>query len=213
MRLSPETGKRDCLVLDFAGNLERFGPIDQIRVKSKNRKPGELLEPKAPTKICPLCRLMVPISVSECPCGHIFPVTAPHEAEASVAPVLSQANNLVPAVHAVSDVTYSPHIKEGKPTSMKVTYRCGHLLFREWVCFEHKGYPRTKAETWWSVHGGQLSAPATVEQAIARQSEFLVPKEVWVRRTDDFFTVIAVEFYPRLDPTRPMPVDPDALPF
>jgi DNA repair protein RadD len=33
-RLSPETGKTNCLVLDFGGNAERFGPIDQA-VESK----------------------------------------------------------------------------------------------------------------------------------------------------------------------------------
>ena len=29
LRLSPETGKRDCLVLDFSGNIDRLGPVDQ----------------------------------------------------------------------------------------------------------------------------------------------------------------------------------------
>ena len=38
-RLSPETGKTECLVLDYGRNIERHGPIDMIKVK----EPGKFL--------------------------------------------------------------------------------------------------------------------------------------------------------------------------
>ncbi len=36
-RLSPDTGKTDCLVLDYGGNIERHGPVNRIRAK-RSRK-------------------------------------------------------------------------------------------------------------------------------------------------------------------------------
>ena len=41
-------GKDDCLVLDFAGNVRRFGPVDDPRIATKGGGNGE-----APTKTCP----------------------------------------------------------------------------------------------------------------------------------------------------------------
>ena len=33
---------------------------------------------------------------------------------------------------------------------MRVDYKvCGQAVKSEWVCFEHKGYPRQKAVQWW----------------------------------------------------------------
>src|SRR5882672_2913528 len=62
MRLSPETGKKNCLVLDFAGNIERHGPIDQVQVRDRPG-PGEPGVTGAPVKACPECQTIVPISV------------------------------------------------------------------------------------------------------------------------------------------------------
>lgn len=51
MRISPETQKRDCLVLDFGSNVERHGPIDAITITPMRRK-GKKVH-TAPTKQCP----------------------------------------------------------------------------------------------------------------------------------------------------------------
>ena len=38
VRLSPETGKTNCIFLDYGGNLDRFGPIDLIQAPSIKKK-------------------------------------------------------------------------------------------------------------------------------------------------------------------------------
>ncbi|MCZ7600820.1 MAG: hypothetical protein M5U09_28010 [Gammaproteobacteria bacterium] len=49
---------------------------------------------------------------------------------------------------------------------MRVYYQCGFATtFSEWVCFEHTGYPRRKAEAWW-VERSNEPVPATVEEAV-----------------------------------------------
>ena len=69
-RLSPETGKAECLVLDYGKNVERFGPIDAIRITEPPS--GGNREPLA--KVCPQCRSLVPLSVMLCKeCGYQFP--------------------------------------------------------------------------------------------------------------------------------------------
>src|SRR4029453_8987128 len=53
MRLHP--GKDNCLLLDFAHNLETHGPVDAISTEyAKKNDSGK--EGRAPFKICPECR-------------------------------------------------------------------------------------------------------------------------------------------------------------
>jgi DNA repair protein RadD len=44
------SGKQNCLVLDFGGNVLRHGPVDQVKVAERDRGAGE-----APAKECPEC--------------------------------------------------------------------------------------------------------------------------------------------------------------
>lgn len=53
-RLAP--GKANCLVLDFAGNVSRHGPIDLV----EPRRPGGAGGGEAPTKVCPECESIFP---------------------------------------------------------------------------------------------------------------------------------------------------------
>ena len=68
-------GKDNCLVLDFAGNVERHGPIDRIDGR-KRKKDDE--EGVAPVKACPDCQTIVHASTRLCPtCGYAFPPPKP----------------------------------------------------------------------------------------------------------------------------------------
>lgn len=59
----------------------------------------------------------------------------------------------------------SLHSKNSRD-SLCVTYRCGVRTFREWVCLDHDGYARRKAEEWWaSRFPSDLSVP-TVKDAL-----------------------------------------------
>ena len=163
-RLSPETGKTECLVLDYGKNVERFGPIDAIRITEPPS--GGNREPLA--KVCPQCRSLVPLSVMLCKeCGYQFPrqeaERRTHEAHADNAAILSGEVTL--ETHDVTDVLFQVWTKRDAqpddPHTVRVTYRCeaegGSLYdargcnFSEWVCPEHTGYARSKFEKWWAA--------------------------------------------------------------
>jgi DNA repair protein RadD len=164
-RLHP--GKSDCLVLDFGGNILRHGPVDALEIKERGAGTGE-----APAKECPECQEVVHAATSVCPgCGFVFPppTRGQHEQEASTAGVLS--GEVTETEHAVSEVTYSVHVKrdaaEDHPRSMRVDYRIGFYDYRsEWVCFEHSGYARSKAEAWWRERSRE-PFPESAARAVA----------------------------------------------
>ena len=164
-RLHPS--KENCLVLDFAGNILRHGPVDALQVEDKAPGSGE-----PPAKECPACSAVIHAAYSVCPeCGHEFPdpQKQKHEREAATAGVLS--GEVTETEHQVDDVYFSVHHKRGAsddhPRSMRVDYRVGFNDHQsEWVCFEHTGYARQKAEAWWRRRSNE-PVPDTAEEAVA----------------------------------------------
>ncbi len=162
-RLHP--GKADCLVLDFGGNVLRHGPVDAIRISTDDRGDGE-----APAKECPQCHALIAAGYQTCPqCGHAFPEPnkQQHEAKASTEGILS--GQTTREEHRVSEATYHVHYKRNDPSApltMRVEYRVGfNRYFREWVCFDHTGYARTKAEAWWRARSVE-PVPGGTEEAV-----------------------------------------------
>ena len=182
-RLAPD--KQNCLVLDFAGNVSRHGPIDLV----EPRKPGGAGGGTAPTKVCPECESILPISVSECPdCGYEFPPPAVKIAPtASTLAILSGKRD---RWVEVTSVTYKKHTKEGKPTSLRVDYHCGIVVHKEWVCFEHQGYARLKAEGWWQRRAPSfVPIPRTIDEALNAAGGLLRPSHIFVRSNGQFTEV------------------------
>ena len=184
-------GKEDCLVLDFAGNTARHGPIDTVdgRRREKPEEPGE-----APIKVCPECQTINHASIRHCiECDYEFPPP-----EVKVAPNAATEALLSTQIRAswcdVTGVTYSRHEKPGKPTSLRVTYTCGLARHSEWVCFEHSGYPREKAVGWWQQRAPQLPAPASVEQALQHLEALRAPSAIQVRPVGQYTEIISMRF-------------------
>lgn len=186
-RLAP--GKTDCLVLDFAGNIARHGPIDAI--KPKRPQGGE--DGVAPTKTCPDCASIVHASVRQCPdCGHVFP--APQlkiDAQASQLDILSTGK---PQWLPVTRVSYARHDKPGRPPSLRVDYWSGLTHHSEWVCIEHAGYPRQKAASWWANRAPGLPLPQRVDEAVACASRLRCPSEIAVRPSGRYTQVVGARF-------------------
>ena len=198
-RLSPETGKTECLVLDYGKNVERFGPIDAIRVGERGTGNGE----RGPlVKMCPQCRTLVPLSVMLCKeCGFEFPRSErerrTHEAHADNAAILS--GEVTIETHDVTDTLFQVWTKrdapEGAPQTVRVTYRCeaapGALYdayscnFSEWVCPEHTGYARAKFEKWWTARAAS-DFPMPDKAADVCEADFMgmlrTVKRITVRR-------------------------------
>lgn len=188
-RLAP--GKENCLVLDFAGNVRRHGPIDLVRPK----RPGENGGGEAPTKVCPMCESIVALSATECPdCGYEFPAR-----EVKIAPTAATLPVLSPKASQwlqVSGVSYTRHDKRGGRPSLKVTYSCGLATYSEWVCFEHKGYARQKAADWWRKRAPGLPVPLSVNEAIAQANRLTRPSEISVRPSGRYFEISGYRFDP-----------------
>jgi len=164
-RLHPS--KTDCLVLDFGGNILRHGPVDALLIKQPGVGGGE-----APAKECPDCQTVVHAACTRCPeCGYAFPLPEreKHDSTATTTGILTgqvEDNNVL-----VTDVRYRVHTKQGAPDdaprTLRVEYRIGwNKYISEWVCFEHTGYARNKAEAWWRARSNE-PVPDTIEDAVA----------------------------------------------
>jgi DNA repair protein RadD len=159
-------GKTNCLVLDFGENIMRHGPVDMLQAKGGKNGTGE-----APAKECPECHSVIAAGYMTCPdCGHQFERKASqHEAEASNAGILS--GTVTEETHLVQGATYSIYAKRnastGAPPTMRVDYQIGFRHWQsEWVCFEHTGFARHKAELWWQRRSNVAPVPTTVEEAV-----------------------------------------------
>jgi DNA repair protein RadD len=143
-----DDSKANCLVLDFGGNIQRHGTIDNLKVKAK--KVGDVGE--SPVKACPECDSMIHAGLLVCPdCSYEFPPPPPnHDASASDDSPLGVA---MVEEHEVTEVTYQVHQKRGHPDApktMRVTYWDGvNLICDEWICVEHTGFAYEKAFSWW----------------------------------------------------------------
>lgn len=150
-RLSPQTGKQNCLILDYGGNILRHGPVDMIRVKESGTGKGG----DAPAKKCPQCLALIHAAYTKCPqCGFEFPPSGKSNLSerASSAGIIS--GQIDYTNYEVKDVYYCVHEKRyaepGTPRTMRVDYQVGFNEFKsEWVCPEHTGYARDKFEKWW----------------------------------------------------------------
>ncbi|HQS18438.1 DEAD/DEAH box helicase [Reyranella sp.] len=186
-RLAP--GKDNCLVLDFAGNVARHGPIDAVKAK----KPAEGEGP-SPTKICPDCDSILAAAVRQCPdCGHQFP--PPEVKVAATASTLAILSAVRAEWMEVSEVSCRLHEKPGKPPSMRVDYSCGLVRHSEWICFEHAGYARQKAVDWWRRRSS-APVPSTVAEALRSTDSLVVPTAIFVRPSGRFTEVVNHRFEP-----------------
>ena len=190
-RLAP--GKDNCLVLDFAGNVARHGPIDAV----KPQKPGDG-EGEAPVKICPQCNSILAAALRQCPdCGHMFP--APEVKLAATATTLAILSTTKPQWLKVSRVGYGLHQKTGKPPSLRVDYFSGLVRHSEWICFEHQGYAHKKAVAWWRARTA-MPVPTTVSTALAHSDALRKPTAIQVRPSGRFTEITNYRFDPCVTP-------------
>ena len=166
-------GKANCLVLDYAQNTRRLGPInDPVVPRRKGQKGGE-----APVKLCPACDCYVHASLRYCnglkldgsTCGHEF-VFENKLKQSAGAIELIKGDMPITEVFKVDHITVAKHEKVGVPAMMKVTYYCGYRMFSEYVCPEHPvtNFAHKKARSWWKVRSNDTipaTTPALIEVA------------------------------------------------
>lgn len=178
--------KPNGLVLDFAGNTQRLGPMNDPKIpKRKGDGAGDI-----PIKTCSHCGCMAHISARVCiNCGEEF------NFEVKITPNASTTELIVrdePQVEwfDVQRVEYSAHNmnRPDKIPTLKVNYYCGVRRFPEWICLEHYGNSiQRKAHKWWRERS-PWEPPPSVAEAIQYLSTARDPLraprriQVWVNK-------------------------------
>ena len=142
LRIFP--GKDHCLVLDYAGNTERLGPINNVIIPKSKESEGKGI---APTKTCPKCHTITYTVAKFCEsCGHEFMFETKLSLQSSSADIVDSGGETKHIKWLnVTDVRYNIHRKPGAPDSIQVTYVCGLTMIKEWWCLNHTGYAGRKA--------------------------------------------------------------------
>lgn len=182
-----EGTKQNCLVLDFAGNTRRLGPINDPVIPRKKGKGGGGC---APVKLCEnklangvVCNTICHARVTHCPCcGFEFPKNVKLFSRSDDAELIASSDPLVKMYH-VDNITYALHRKSGRPDSILVSYFCGARKFNEFVCLEHNGYPGKYARDWWRDRC-EWEPPETTKEALDYMDNIAVAKyiKVWVNK-------------------------------
>lgn len=167
-------GKLDCLILDFAGNINRLGPINavQVRKKGKGGKGGPM------AKECKQCAELVHLSVKECPkCGNKFTFKEKLKASADLQEVIAKKAGR-PRWFEIRDVKYRIVEKSGSWPMLMVTYltKEGDKI-RQWVCIEHENFAGIKARQWMEKRGVNFRF---VDEAFTHRSMIPKPAKILV---------------------------------
>lgn len=189
----PFEGKSNCLVLDFAGNTQRLGPInDPVLPRKKGKGPKGI----APVRLCEFCGCWSHASCRFCEnpeCGMEFPVNVKIRAAASVDKLIAGST---PEIHqySVNNVIYKLHKgKKGKPNSMKVTYYAGLRRFNEYICLDHSGYASRIARQWWELRS-PWGVPPDVPSGLMAVDHLRVPSRISVIENKRYPEIAGYEF-------------------
>ena len=189
-RLSP--GKENCLVLDFAGNIRRHGPVDDVFVLPK-KSDGKVRVTDVRAKTCPECGELVGLAATYCKwCGYDWPKIekANYDATAENKYGILSTEKIKPTVLPVINWRFSRHEKQNSPDSLKVTYIAGIGEYYQWVALEHEGQAGLVARQWWLQHGGKMPFPKTITEAISRTNELQKPAAISVKKNGKYYDVV-----------------------
>ena len=184
LRIAPN--KDHCLVLDFSGNTERLGPINDVMIpKQKGKGKGEPI-----TKKCPACHCIFHPTVRICDsCGHVFKFQIKLTTQASGDDIVRKT---VTKWLNVSSVQYVRHTKIGKPDSVMVIYHCGLTRVKEWIHPDHTGYVQYKAEHW--AHFRGFIGEPNVDSLLRASSALDVPKRIHVDYSSRYPDIVEYDF-------------------
>lgn len=168
--------KGNALVLDFARNCERLGPVNDPKLpRAKGKGTGD-----APIRICDACGTYNHASARVCDgCGLPFNFKPKISEKASQAEVMRSPVPIV-ETYKVKRVIYKKIQKPGSPALLLAEYSCSdHFdVFGEIVSIEN---PRARqfAKQWWQQrHSTEL--PDTVDEALRLNQSLRVPTSIKV---------------------------------
>lgn len=180
IRLYP--GKTECLLLDFSGNLAKFGTLGNPIWKyqgSTKKKTGKA------QKACPSCEQAINIGTSQCPlCNYIFlkdeiERELKHDAEADLETDLTKPKS-VERYYTVNLVLYSKHKSKAGNESLRVEYHAGKFSCSEYVPFANPAFwAKRKVIDFIKPRSDKM--PETIDEALELCETWKKPKIIKVR--------------------------------
>lgn len=147
--------KPDCLVLDFAGNIRRHGPVDAVEPPRRGAKRASAdKEERALTKECPGCQSEIALACRECPdCGHEFAGRDPsHDARAD-ATVAVMTEEVEDEWLEVTDVIYGRQVSKSGNEMLVCSYYMGMGRARHYCLASAQGPAGYRARSWLAAQG------------------------------------------------------------
>lgn len=175
------SGKLNCLVLDFAGNTMRLGPINDPTVPTaKGKGTGEI-----PIKICPKCgtynhaaaRFCIGIHWDNKKCDHEFTFETKLEQTAATLELIAR-NHPVMAWFKVDRVEYDYFQRGRNMPHMRVHYFSGIRRFTESVSIEHEN--NYYARKWWKEHVPNYPPPPDTATGMSFVDQLPKPTHIYV---------------------------------
>jgi len=183
-------------VLDYAGNIERFGAVDLLKMPTDKKGGKGEKEGVCPQKICPQCREPVLIMIRQCPsCDYDFPEADKPVHDRAATNLAIMAAEIVPEKFEVTAVKYSSGIDKRGNTYVRISYYDNWgLLASEFI---HIAYSKARLSAWFNERRqdtGELKCPQTAEELLARQDEFKTPIAIWCKKSGKYQEVTDYEF-------------------
>jgi len=193
-------GKPCGFVMDFAKNISRLGPINDVHVAEKKTKKGG---GEAIMKVCPKCKTEHFAVVKKCSfCGHEFVFKTKLSAESEGGDVIAKKPRKVVTVVPtgtwldLEKIEYSIHSKKGKVSSLRVRYQSGILVFDKYICIDHGPRPRSIAKNWIKLHMEEnVRKPKNLRELYMCRNDLKIPKRIHVAKGSmKFYEIVNYEF-------------------
>jgi DNA repair protein RadD len=180
--------KQDCLVLDYAGNIQRHAPLDELWDTAKTpqraakdereaREAQERARREQQARHLQQASLLDPLT-GEGPDDHTYPVLgASYEVRETKNPRYKGRQMLV--------VRYTcPARQERNPAYPPYLW--------QWICVEHDGWARRQAEQWFHRRG-LLGVPRTAAEARTQAPRLPLPTSLRVKEKE--FPEVLLEYF------------------
>jgi DNA repair protein RadD len=178
--------KRNCLVADFARNVDKLGTIDNIRIPNKKGKGGG----EAPFWLCESCNTKNHARAAFCiDCGAVHVFEQKLVETAATVEFLSNPSPDIQLFDVTGPVIYMPYQPKTKPDGtvpkrcLHVTYHCKNRRFIEMLRPDGKPYEIHKFHDWWKQRH-LADPPASLYDIQFYTDQLRKPRQirVWVNK-------------------------------
>lgn len=177
-----------CLVLDFAGVVQKHGPITNVTVPKKAGTGDGI----APSKICPNCDEIIFAGLMICPnCEYKFPPPEERPMDLHDDDIMGDGSKVM----EVTSWRWLVHTSRKGDEMLKVTYY-GDLMqkpVREYLCVMHGGWAGNKAMQKLvsiATKSGASIMHDSLEELCEAMQNSRYPSEVVYKKNGNFFDII-----------------------